>query len=244
MVKGHTVKHPRPTSKPANATHPAGYVPRAGRRERRRTETRERLFRAALKLFAEHGYLATTVEDITEAADLGKGTFFNYFPTKEHVLATYGAERIAAVERSLEEARLGKRPVLDVLGDLAADLAGQSSESPELLRAIYAAHASCAPVRAELQGRLKRAWELMTEIVTLAQERGEIRRNLPASELGRLVQTIFMGVTLAWSLNPNSSARKTASAVWDLVRPALEEPLSRNAADASPRTRRPIGPNP
>src|SRR5215469_18742597 len=116
-----------------------GGVP-AGRRERRRAEIRERIFRAALRLFAERGYLATTVEDITEAADVGKGTFFNYFPTKEHVLATYGAERIAAVERSLEEAREGKRPVLDVLGDLAADLAGQSGESPDLLRAIYAAH--------------------------------------------------------------------------------------------------------
>ncbi|MGA2719724.1 MAG: helix-turn-helix domain-containing protein [Candidatus Acidiferrales bacterium] len=53
----------------------------AGRRERRRTETRDRLFHSALKLFAERGYQETTVEAITEAADVGKGTFFNYFPT-------------------------------------------------------------------------------------------------------------------------------------------------------------------
>ena|ERR1035437_5353917 len=81
--------------------------PREGRRERHRAETRERLFRAALKIFAERGYLQTTVEDITNAADVGKGTFFNYFPTKEHVLATLGSERIAAIERS-EERRVGK----------------------------------------------------------------------------------------------------------------------------------------
>jgi AcrR family transcriptional regulator len=68
-------------------------------------ETRERLYRAALELFAERGFLETTVVDITEAADVGKGTFFNYFPTKEHVLAAYGGERIAAVERALEKAR-------------------------------------------------------------------------------------------------------------------------------------------
>src|SRR5580658_8514734 len=73
----------------------------AGRRERHRAEIRERLFRAALRLFAERGYLQTTVEDITEAADVGKGTFFNYFPTKEHVLATFGAERIAVIEGAL-----------------------------------------------------------------------------------------------------------------------------------------------
>ena len=59
----------------------------SNRRERHRSEIRERIFSSALRLFAEHGYLQTTVEDITEAADVGKGTFFNYFPTKEHVLA-------------------------------------------------------------------------------------------------------------------------------------------------------------
>ena len=122
---------------------------RAGRRERHRAETRKRLFEAALKLFAERGYLETTVEDITEAADVGKGTFFNYFPTKEHVLATLGAERVAAVEHALEKAKSG--PVLPALKELATDLAGQSSSPAALLRAIYAAHASCAPVRAELQ---------------------------------------------------------------------------------------------
>jgi AcrR family transcriptional regulator len=52
-----------------------------GRRERRRAETREKLFRAAMRLFAEQGFFETTTEDITEAADVGQGTFCNYFPT-------------------------------------------------------------------------------------------------------------------------------------------------------------------
>lgn len=215
------MKHPSLAHRRSQPTRSGTHAPRVGRRERRRAETRDRLFHAALALFAERGYLATTVEDITEAADVGKGTFFNYFPTKEHVLATYGSERIAAVERSLKEARAGKRPVLDVLRDLATDLAGQSSERPELLRAIYAAHASCAPVRAELQTRLKRARELMAEILELAQERGEVRRDLSAQELGGLIQMVFMGVTLAWSLNPLASSRQTAAEVWELVQPNL-----------------------
>ena len=58
-------------------------APPSSRRVRRSAETRERLFRTALDLFARKGFSETTVEDITEAADLGKGTFFNYFPSKE-----------------------------------------------------------------------------------------------------------------------------------------------------------------
>jgi AcrR family transcriptional regulator len=206
--------------------------PRMNRRERHRAEMRERIFRAALELFAQRGFLETTVEDITEAADVGKGTFFNYFPTKEHVVAHYGEERLQEVERSLERARSGE-PVLAVLKDLATDLAGQSSESPDLIRSVFAANLSCAPVRAELQKRIQRGRALLGEIFGLGQQRGEIRRDLSAPELGRLVRLIFMGVTIAWAINPESSLRDTAERVWELLCPSLQ-PTS-----AHPTTRMP-----
>lgn len=202
-------------------------VPRTDRRERKRVETRERIFDAALRLFAERGYLETTVEDITEAADVGKGTFFNYFRTKEHVLAQYGEERIEQISRALERVRSGGESVLSVLEELTANLAGQSSESPELLRSVFAAHLSCAPVRAELQKRIHRARKLMGEIFAVGQQRGQIRRDIPASDLGQLVRLIFMGVTIAWALNPESSLRGTAGRVWELLCPNLEAGTTR-----------------
>jgi AcrR family transcriptional regulator len=185
-----------------------------GRRERRRAETHERIFRAALQLFAQRGFMETTVEDITEAADVGKGTFFNYFPTKEHVLATFGAERLAAVERAIEHAKRG--PVLPVLRELLVDFAGQANENPALLRAIYAAHASCAPVRAELQQRIRAGRRLLAQIFSLAQKRAEIRRDISPQELARLTQMVFLGVAVAWCLNPESPARGAGEAVWEL----------------------------
>ncbi|HUA00409.1 MAG TPA: TetR/AcrR family transcriptional regulator [Candidatus Aquilonibacter sp.] len=193
--------------------------PRAGRRERRRTEIRERLFRAALRLFAERGYLQTTVEDITEAADVGKGTFFNYFPTKEHVLATFGAERLAVIETALEEAKEG--PALPALRRMARNLAGPWAESPEMLRAIFSAHASCAPVRAELHKRLIVARRLIAGIFELAQQRGEVRRDISPADLARLTQMILFGVTLAWAMKPDGSLRATEAQVWDLFAPNL-----------------------
>ena len=195
--------------------------PRSDRRERRRLETRERLYRAALELFGERGFLETTVEDITEAADVGKGTFFNYFATKEHVLAAYGGERIAAVERALEKARATSGSILEVLGELATDSAGQSHENPAVLRAIYAAHASCAPVRAELQKRMRTSRKILAEIISLAQKRGEIRSDAPPIELARVIQTVVMGFTMAWALNPETHFQATASKTWNLIAPSL-----------------------
>jgi AcrR family transcriptional regulator len=57
-----------------------------GRRERKRRQTRERIEQAAMVLFLERGFDATTIEDITEAADVSKRSFFDYFPSKEDVV--------------------------------------------------------------------------------------------------------------------------------------------------------------
>ena len=215
-----------PSGAVPSARRAAGF-PQPNRRERRRLETRERIYRSALQIFAERGYLETTVEDITEAADVGKGTFFNYFPTKEHVLATYGEQRVAAIEVALKKARSANQSVLAVLKELATDLAGQSSQSPDLLRSIFAAHLSCAPVRAELQNRLQRARQLLAEIFVVGQKRGEIRRDRSAAELARLTHLILMGVTIAWALNPDSLLRKSAEQVWELFFPSLSADITR-----------------
>lgn len=54
--------------------------------ERRIAATRERLVSTALALFAARGIYNTTVEDITEAADVGKGTFYQHFPSKTAII--------------------------------------------------------------------------------------------------------------------------------------------------------------
>lgn len=72
-----------------------------GRRERKRRETRERIAEAAKKLFLKNGFDGTTIEDITEAADVSKRTFFGYFPSKEDLIFawqdTFGDDLAGAI---------------------------------------------------------------------------------------------------------------------------------------------------
>src|SRR5665648_766431 len=42
-----------------------------------------------MHLFRMQGFTATSVEQITQHADVGKGTFYNYFPTKESVILEF-----------------------------------------------------------------------------------------------------------------------------------------------------------
>jgi len=59
-----------------------------GRRDRKKTETRQALRSAAHRLFAEKGFSRTTIDDITEAADVSRRTFFRYYDSKDDLLRT------------------------------------------------------------------------------------------------------------------------------------------------------------
>jgi len=68
-----------------------------GLRQRKRQQTRERLTRAAMALFLDRGFEATTLDDIAAAADISRRSFFHYFTSKEDVVFAWQEESAAAL---------------------------------------------------------------------------------------------------------------------------------------------------
>jgi AcrR family transcriptional regulator len=81
-----------------------------GRRERKKAATRERIVRAAATLFQRHGYQATSIEDITEAADVAPRTFYSYFSAKVDVALVQFEQWVADLHAAMEERPLGETP--------------------------------------------------------------------------------------------------------------------------------------
>lgn len=177
----------------------SGRAPR-GRRERRTAETRERLFRAALDLFAKMGFTETTVEDITESADVGKGTFFNYFPSKDHILLAFGEMQLAKLQSAVEEARHNGEPMPQFLRSLGVRMTEEPTRHPGIIRTLLQAYLSTTPVRQAMVDLQRRVHALHTEIVRLGQERGEIREDLPAAEIAQVFRQTIFGTLLMWSV--------------------------------------------
>jgi AcrR family transcriptional regulator len=81
--------------------------------------TRQRLLAAALELFCRHGIDATSVEAVTEEADLGKGTFYRHFSTKQALLVALVEQAIAQLIKSIKAAAAGQN-----LADALANILG------------------------------------------------------------------------------------------------------------------------
>ncbi len=76
-------------------------------REKKKIETKSKIFEVAGSLFKEKGFESTTVDEITAEAGIGKGTFFNYFPTKAALLREFGKGKDEFVHDLVRE-ELGK----------------------------------------------------------------------------------------------------------------------------------------
>jgi len=63
--------------------------PVEGRMERKKEDTANRIIDTAIALFDQYGLDAVTMEQIARVADVAKGTLYNYFPSKEAIIAAY-----------------------------------------------------------------------------------------------------------------------------------------------------------
>ena len=192
-------------------------TPSLDRRQRRSAEIRERLFRAALGLFAKKGFAETTVEDITEAADVGKGTFFNYFPSKDHILIAFGEMQLGKLEAAIAEVRRTNEPITQFLRSLGTRMTQEPARNPEIMRALLQAYLSTTPVREAMLDLQKRVQALHTQMIRLGQEQGKIRNDLPAEEIAYAFRQTIFGTVLIWSLFGDATLHARIESAFNLL---------------------------
>ena len=159
----------------------------SSRRERKKQQTRQRLLECAWRVFQEQSYDDTTVEDITEAADVGKGTFFNYFETKQAILEEIALWRIELLGNHMLAASDIPESVVARIKLLLKAMADEFSPEQELARHVFAARLS-APIKHKGAHRLG---SLMHELVVQGQASGEIRDDVEPRFVARLLMTCW-----------------------------------------------------
>jgi AcrR family transcriptional regulator len=129
-----------------------------GLRARKMARTRDQIAAAAIHLFVEQGYDATTLEEVAERADVHKRTLLRYFPTKAHLVLH---PQYAAIEEFRETlANRGDRLTVDLWTDHvvihARDMAkrGRLANTRQIARTEPAVEGAFLSIQAAYQGMI------------------------------------------------------------------------------------------
>ena len=123
-------------------------VPPLSRHERRRLQTRQLLMQTTLQLVLQKGYAGVSIQDITDRADLGRGTFYIHFKDKDEVLWTAFQEMFQALEQEAH-AQLDRRmPQVEYYGLL--NIFRHAHKNRDLYRVMFGGQGS-----AMLTGRVQ-----------------------------------------------------------------------------------------
>lgn len=169
------------------------------KREQQRAATAQRLYEAALNLFAAQGYDATTVEAIAGAAGVAKGTFFVHFPSKEAVLGHLGRLQIERLDAALVASDdLARMPIREQLRFVYRTLARGVDAQPDLARKL-----TLVLLRGEqaFDGELLSMDVLdraLQGLAAAAQARGELRTDVSAAEVAALVRGMYFLAIFDW----------------------------------------------
>jgi AcrR family transcriptional regulator len=171
------------------------------RRERKKVAVRSRIISTAVGLFSAHGIRDVTVEQIAETADVGKGTIYNYFATKEDIVVAFMVDCERAVQAKLDRFTSSKRRLDAILTDFVRSQFELKAPHHHFIRVFLAEMFSNTeqflPYIVELQKVIDPPLE---KLFRKLQDRGMIRADLSVSDLIMSFKTMHMGLTALWAI--------------------------------------------
>jgi len=155
------------------------------RRDRKKTWIQKTLVEIAMELFIEKGFEETTIADITKAADIGTGTFYNYFESKEAIIQYVLMEKFSEAQKPLEKLMKAEKKssrekisaILEILGTI------YDNNRPLFDLCVKHLGFKRPPHGPEFKS-------ILSHIIEDGQEKGEFKKDVPTE---MIIET-FMGL--------------------------------------------------
>ena len=171
------------------------------RRERKKAATRDLILRAGMELFSKHGIDAVTVDQIAAAADVGKGTIYNYFPTKEVIVVAFIADVERTVQQMLAPLESAHKPLAETLIEFVTAQWRMKRRHHQFVRHFLAQ--MFLNTEAFLPYMLEIHKLTAANIASLFQElqaRGDIRADIDISDLTMVFVNMQLGLVAQWAI--------------------------------------------
>ncbi len=178
--------------------------------ERRKTEFRDKITDAALKLFAENGVADTSVASIIKEADIAHKTFFNHFPSKDHLLqhivSSNTRHAYSFFREALKRHNDPRKQIEYCLMSVAKALAPMNPERyRELVTFYFVSNASTKEFRSEQK---KNFTDLIENILQDAENKKMLRPGFDLETLGEIIVGICVATLLNWCVEADFPIEK------------------------------------
>ncbi|MEY9847849.1 TetR/AcrR family transcriptional regulator [Streptacidiphilus sp. MAP5-3] len=168
-----------------------------GRRERSKQRVHDRLYTSALELFAEQGYEHTTIDQITERADVARGTFFNHFQRKEDLVTTWAHRRQEQLrefmEKSLAHTDDGTTVQLERCMSALADFNEADNNLTPVMLAAWVKSGQ------PLQEETEYASHVFVRVLSAGRDRGDVASDVDPVMAGNMLRDAYLGLLYRWS---------------------------------------------
>ena len=182
-------------------------------RERQKLDRKTRIFEAALALYRKRGFEEATVLDIAKAAQVSRGTVFNYYPYKEAILIEDLAQQLESME-----ARVKKRAnsPTDALYCVFEELADYFEKNRDLVLPLCYELLNPDPERSKYAFTSLPLARICKEYLAQARAADQVGTKFSTDRLARTVANTFFITALQWA------AYRQERSIHDELKKALE----------------------
>jgi AcrR family transcriptional regulator len=177
------------------------------RHERRRLQTRKLLIQTTLQLVLEKGYDSISIQDITDRADLGRGTFYIHFKDKEEVVWTAFRELFQELEQEAHKHLDRNLPQVEYFGLL--NIFRHADKNRDLYRVMFGGQGS-AILTARVQDFLA---DVFVYDIRNAPPPPEVNFNLPEEIEAQLLTGVISRLLYWWLETPNDYTAEQMAAM-------------------------------
>jgi AcrR family transcriptional regulator len=173
--------------------------------ERRKTEFRDKITKSALKLFAKHGMTETSIAAIITEADIAHKTFFNHFPTRDHLLqhivSSHTEHAYSLISEAMKRSKDPAKQLEYCLIKIARTLEPLNPQLyKELVTFYFVSNTSTKEFRDSQKSNFT---HLIQTILQEAKNQQGLKLEIELDIQSEMIVGIFVTTLLSWSVEEN-----------------------------------------
>ncbi len=176
-------------------------------RQKQAVNTKQKLHKAAVKLFLEKGFDMVSIDDITSEAGTAKGTFYLYFNNKEHIImeefSKIDSNAYPEIFKRIDKSKSASETLLLFVKEQHAY--ALEHVGLDMLKVVYYCQLTTPNNdRIALANENRSLYKILETIVLRGQESGEFRTDISTKYLVQLITFMMRSVIYEWCIHNGS----------------------------------------